>query len=84
LLISFAVSKAACACSRCRPQAAARARSRPPRAAQVRGAALVCISIIATLVVLAVTRRKPAPAGDEAAGADMRLPAKARHSDLVA
>lgn len=51
---------------------------------QVRGAALVCISIVSTLVVLAVTRRKPAQLGEEGTAADMRPPVKARHSDLVA
>ena len=52
--------------------------------AQVRGAALVCISIISTLVVLAVTRRKPVQPSDDMASVDMRPPVKARHSDLVA
>ncbi|KAK9843986.1 hypothetical protein WJX81_001126 [Elliptochloris bilobata] len=52
--------------------------------ALVRGAALVCISIISTLVVLAVTRRKPVQAGDEGAAPEMRPPVKARHSDLAA
>ena len=51
---------------------------------QVRGAALVCISIISTLVVLAVTRRKPVQSSDDMASVDMRPPVKARHSDLVA
>ncbi len=50
----------------------------------MRGAALVCISIVSTLVVLAVTRRKPAQLGEEGAAVDMRPPVKARHSDLVA